>query len=58
LTIHDSILHPLVGFLKWKSRKKREGEDTNVKRAALTDRQDQDAKRPKILANTPEETPS
>ncbi|KAL3933584.1 MAG: hypothetical protein SGARI_003672 [Bacillariaceae sp.] len=70
LTIHDSILHPLAGFLKWKDRKKQgdadvsqDGSDdndtaVNAKRAALAVSPEEDAKRPKLLPSTSEQAPS
>ena len=69
LTIHDSILHPLVGFLKWKDRKRREeaaavsqkGGDDTVKRAAATlatSPAPEEIKRPKLLPTVSEQAPS
>jgi hypothetical protein len=34
LTIHDSILHPLVGFLKWKAQREDRLEAEAIARAA------------------------
>ena len=50
LTIHDSILHPLVNFLKWKTqREDREEQEKKIQqRQEHVDQQEPDTKRPRI----------
>jgi hypothetical protein len=67
LTIHDSILHPLVSFLKWKTvREEREKGHSQAqkqqaddeKRRSFVDTEEQESKRPKLSSTGTASTPT